>query len=286
MLGGPDDAVEDEDPQVVVLPVLVEVGEGDADAPAGIRPLDTPGDDFLFGILGRKQGRGHREGSGNHPVAVGAEVDIGVGLVVEDHGVPTPGGRVAGVGGLDAGGFENLGLRLVMLAARGEVAAHPVEQRVVAVPGDVLVEEANPEMQADDPAAFAHCLRELGHGLVGIGQPFAGEVVAEEDEGVVSVEGLGDFAPGVDDVGLDGEVAVVVLEAVRDEASAGLHLVAARWVVGGADYDQDLGGAVVTGGAAGEEQDQQQGEGKGFRVRAHWRRVARDDRCNQSRHKV
>src|SRR5262249_31966087 len=42
-LGGPDDGVEDELAEVVVAPVEVDVGAGEAEAPAAVGPLAGPG---------------------------------------------------------------------------------------------------------------------------------------------------------------------------------------------------------------------------------------------------
>lgn len=252
MAGGPDDAVEDEAAEVIDFPVAVEVRHDDGEAAAAVGALDAPGDDFAFGVLGGKHGSGEGGDVGGHAVAVGAKVVVVVRLFVLGECFPASGDGVAGGGGCDSDGIEDASDGFVVgCAAGGEVAAHPAQQRVIAVWWEIFGLQAGGEVEAGHAAAALHHTVEVGQDAGGVGHADGREDVADEDDGGDAVEGGGVLWPPVEGGGAEAGEVLHVLKTMGEETAAGTDLVSAGWVAGGADDDEDFGG-LFGGGGGGE----------------------------------
>ena len=75
---------------------------------------------------------------------------------MKNHGVPTIGGRVVRVGCLDTSRFVDFCRGLVVFASGGEIASHPMEEGMVAIPSYVFVQDSNTLVEADDSATLGH----------------------------------------------------------------------------------------------------------------------------------
>jgi hypothetical protein len=75
-----------------------------------------------------------------------------------------------------------LAIDLMMVAARREVAPHPMQQRMFAVGGDVFRPETGRVVQADDAATAGRHRGELLHDPFRLRHPHRRKRVADEDD--------------------------------------------------------------------------------------------------------
>ena len=130
--------------------------------------------------------------------------------------------------------------RPMMLAAGGEIAPDPAQQRMVPVVGHVLRLQPGRVMHADHAAAAAHEAGEVGLHLGGIVQGLPRKQVADEDDRRRAIEDVLLLRPLVDDLGGDRRYALSVLQHVFHHSTAGGHFVRSRRMLRRADDDEHL----------------------------------------------
>ena len=123
--------------------------------------------------------------------------------------------------------------------AVGEVAAHPAQQRMIAVGFHIFTQQTGGVMHTDDAAAALHHLIQLREILLGVGQAVGRKGVADKNDGVRGGAHGFVLGPFVEQIHLHARQVGHVLEAMFQQAPAGRHFVRARRMVGRADDDED-----------------------------------------------
>jgi hypothetical protein len=141
---------------------------------------------------------------------------------------------------LDRGGLVDAGNRLMMLAARGEVAPHPAQKRMIAVVRHVIGAQARRIMKTDQPATLLHHPCQVFHHSWAVRHLRGREAIAAEHHRRDFLEPFAIGGPGHHHFGLDAVDVLRMFQAVLDQPSPRAHFMGSRRMIAGPDQDQHL----------------------------------------------